>query len=103
MSAKHPPLDLLVRMGRSNFNVMTSIACLTAALAVQRKDFTAPEIETIGGEPLTPEAKARILAAIERVRESFLTASPDELQAAIELYVAHLKFCGFSAEWGQTN
>lgn len=63
MSAKHPPLDLLVRMGRSNLNVITTIACLTAALAAQRKDFTPPEIETIGGEPLTPEQKTSGLPA----------------------------------------
>jgi hypothetical protein len=90
-------------MGRSNLNVITSIACLTAALAVQRKDFSAPTIETIGGEPLTPAMKAQIVEAIERVRQDFLTASPDELQAAIELYVAHLKYCGMNVEWGQAN
>ena len=107
MSRPHPPLDLLVRMGKSEINVLTSIACLAAALAVQRGDFTEPTIEDClpsGSEvspALSPEAKASLLAAIRKVRDAFVTAPPDVLQSSIDLYVAHLKYCGFRAAWGQ--
>lgn len=100
---KHPPLDLLVRMGRSDLNLIASIACLTAALGVQRGDFTSPKLQTIDGEPLTPEFERAVLATVDRAREEFLTSTPEELQAAIDLYVAHLNFLGFNCEWGVTN
>jgi hypothetical protein len=102
MSRPTPPLEVLEKMGRGNVAVFTSIACLSAALAVQRGDDTPPTIETIeGDEPMPNEVKAELVVRIERIRREFLGATPEILQAAIDLYVAHLKYCGFRAEWGQ--
>jgi hypothetical protein len=102
MSLKPPPQEMLESMGRGRVNELSSIACFAAATAVQRNE-PVTGLDTWGGQPLTAEEREFLMGVIEKARQMFLHATPDELAHAIALYRAHLKYCGYSVEEGMSH
>jgi hypothetical protein len=92
-------------MGTKPINALTSILCLSAALSVQRGEKGPITIEaaTLSGEPISDAERTFLEEQAAEAVKLFEKGSPDELAAAIELYRAHLKLCGYDAEWGTTN
>lgn len=100
MSATKPPQHLLERMGRGRIAELSSIACLAGAVGVKRGRVTG--LQDLAGD-LTPEEQRSFLEVVERARQMFIDQPEDEVQAAIDLYTAHLRWLGLAIEMGVTN
>ncbi len=99
----NPPRRLIDRLlADGEKGILTSIICLSAALAVKRGGSTdLTSIETT--PPLSPAMKARARDGHALAVEMYRHATPLELDCAIALFGAHLKAAGFTYTAGRDN
>lgn len=105
VSRKEPPLHLLEKMGRGRLAIVTSALCLLPALLVKRgeKTWTGPFSIATGDAAFDAEAGPELEQQARANFEAFLKATSEELDAAIVLYEAHLRFCGVQVDAGSIH
>jgi hypothetical protein len=102
-----PPEQIARMLADGSRGVFVSMVCLSAALAVKRGCTSVPPIKDLRcSSGPTPEG---LLQATRKVHEATFaqmraaTPTPEQLDAAIALYTAHLKAAGVTFTYGQDN
>jgi hypothetical protein len=100
-----PPEQIARMLADGSRGVFVSMVCLSAALAVKRGCAAAPPINGLlcSSGPAPDGLLQAMRKAHEETFAMMRTATPEQLDAAIALYAAHLKAAGFTFTYGQDN